>query len=66
MKLCKDCKHCQPNDEWLSDGYQLRYALCGNRPSPVTGIGRIKCRDERRGSWFFDTCGTEGKYWEAK
>lgn len=75
MKLCKDCElgRRSPIMIGISGGACLD-AVC-HRPVPIspdpvygnmTRELKRRCRDERKHGWFRDTCGPEGKYWQAK
>jgi hypothetical protein len=70
MKLCKDCKHCEPNVIkflWFKS-LSFKYAKC-KRPdalSLVDGTSITECYLDRRYSALPEVCGVYGKYWEQK
>ena len=64
MKLCIDCKWCDPNTEAV-------FTKCLNTkinmPSPVDGKPRSPYCDRLRADRLFTrNCGSSGRYWEAK
>jgi hypothetical protein len=67
MKLCKDCKYCEPivtHFLWIAS-VNYKHAKCkapGNIDL-VTGKGGKFCDLERQ---YITNCGKEGKLWEAK
>lgn len=74
MKLCKDCKHCEPASYAIGKKYLLfgpmvvrsyEYAKCKAPPyaNMVTGAGGGYCDLVRR---FERECGKEGDLWEPK
>lgn len=68
MKLCKDCKHCEPvvtKVLWMNS-VDYQYAKCKSSKSInlVDGSGGKFCDIER--NYDYQTaCGREGKLWEA-
>ena len=66
MKLCKDCKHFQPDTKsWSSDELQIRYGLClKGKINPVTGWPTTECFAMRSLPFFY--CGTKAKWFEPK
>jgi hypothetical protein len=73
LKYCKNCKHCRPNRlmHILSLGTinLYEFAKC-MRPQPDDLVSQspkfFYCSTERTSYFTIDTCGTEGKYWEAR
>jgi hypothetical protein len=71
MKLCRDCKHCEPavtNFLWFKD-IDYKYAKCKapHAINLVDGSGGSFCRIERQKYLHLqEICNVEGKYWEAK
>jgi hypothetical protein len=75
MKLCKDCKYCQPMQTGLSSKVTAplyEYAKCGNVKTGdakvlVDGNSSVYCHEMRRKSrWFTPKCGPKGNWFEAK
>jgi len=71
MKLCKDCKHCEPRPykngpiRKFLFGVDYEFAKCGAPPFAdlVTGEAGAFCDLLRQNN---DECGEDGKLWEAK
>lgn len=76
MKLCKDCKHVQPDSFWTFSRNRWEFATCGREtPEPTVhpvdgklikqkGSSQF-CSNERESKWD-DRCGPEAKFWEEK
>lgn len=66
-RYCVDCKHVVQYHPFCGGHRCIRPE--SDVPDPVTGKPRLilgRCSDERQRGWFRDTCGPDGKYWEAK
>ena len=71
MKLCKDCKHFEPDREFLTFWRKrvtysaIKYAKCGEShfASPVSGLGEQFCTILRDHEMY---CGKEARFWEPK
>ena len=74
MKLCKDCKHVQPDSFWWISRWE--YATC-ERENPEPKVHPVDgklikskssnqfCKNERESTWD-DRCGPDAKFWEEK
>jgi hypothetical protein len=75
VKLCKDCKWCRPYRGpslfWPTKDYRVAKCVRPNWRSPVTGEmerepGQPSYAATERKFDGADTCGPEGKFWEAR
>ncbi len=65
VKLCKDCRHCQPYTDGKEEN-RLQLATCGSEQAAVINLvdgstSQKFCESMRLGS-----CGVDAKLWEAK
>ena len=65
-KMCEDCKHFKPSQDWHTPIYQKVHAICG-RTSYVTRDYGIRCEVERTQPFYvFDSCGAKARFFEDK
>ncbi len=67
MRSCVTCKWAA---ERRPDGSVYPYGDCqrpaGGYIDPVTGINGNSLKYERRGGFWSDRCGKQGRYWEPR
>jgi len=72
LKYCKDCKHYRPERllQILTLGIESPYesARCTRPKINLVSMdaGKTFCSSERISYHSIDTCGSDGKYWEAR
>ncbi len=71
IKLCKDCKHCRPDEDYMTFWRKrltpkaLKFARCVVDDYVGSEDGTWYCSTQRT-SELEELCGKKGRFWEPK